>query len=250
MSTIKADPTDQQRLLDLQAVDTHLAQLLHRRKSLPEHAEVASITAHLDGLSQELIRSGTVVADLELEQAKAESDLEPVRGRLVRNEKRIADGTVVDSKVLSGLVEEVEHLKRRIGTLEDAELDVMQRVEDASTEYVGLTHRQEALEAQLAEVIVERDRRVAEIDAEARIATTERKQVVGGVPADLLAAYDKIRSGRGGVGAAELKHRRCTGCQLELAATDLRRYAAAPDDEVLRCEDCTRILIRTSESGI
>lgn len=250
MSTIKADPTDQWRLLDLQSVDTHLAQLLHRRKSLPQHAQVAALTSELDTASQELIRARTVMSDLELEQAKAESDLEPVRERLARNEKRITEGTVADPKALSGLVDEVEHLKRRIGTLEDAELDVMQRVEDASTVHDEVTGRRTRLETQHTEAVAERDRQVAAIDAEARTTTTERKQVVGGVPADLLATYDKIRSGHGGVGAAELKHRRCTGCQLELNPTDLRRYAAAPADEVLRCEDCSRILIRTSESGI
>ena len=141
------------------------------------------------------------MSDLDLEQAKAESDLEPVRERLARNEKRIADGTVADPKALSGLVEEVEHLKRRIGTLEDAELDVIAaRGGRRAPSTRGLTHRQVGLTAQLAEVIAERDRLVAEIDAEARIATTERKQVAGDVPADLLATYEKIRVGHGGVG--------------------------------------------------
>ena len=49
---------------------------------------------------------------------------------------------------------------------------------------------------------------------------------------------------------AELRARRCTGCQLDINAADLRVYAAAADDEVLRCEECSRILVRTAQSGL
>jgi len=69
------------------------------------------------------------------------------------------------------------------------------------------------------------------------------------VPGDLLALYAKIGASHGGVGAAELRQRRCTGCQLEVNAADLRRFAAAPPSEVLRCEECGRILVRTRASA-
>lgn len=250
VSTIKADPTAQARLLDLQSVDTRLSQLQHRRTSLPEHAQIVTLTAEARALSQDLIAAQTAVSDLDLEQSKAESDLQPVRDRLARNQQRIADGTVADPKALSGLVEEVEHLKRRISTLEDIELDVMQRLEDAGTAQATLTQRSARLGEQLAEVTATRDQQVAAIDSDARETTAERARVADGVPADLLTSYDKIRAGHGGVGAAALTQRRCTGCQLQLNPTDLQRYAAAAADEVLRCEECSRILIRTADSGI
>jgi predicted nucleic acid-binding Zn-ribbon protein len=47
-----------------------------------------------------------------------------------------------------------------------------------------------------------------------------------------------------------IQHKRCSGCQLSIGAADLARMAAAPSDEVLRCEECNRILVRTSESGL
>ena len=50
--------------------------------------------------------------------------------------------------------------------------------------------------------------------------------------------------------AAELSQRRCTGCQLEVNAADLRVFAAAADDDVLRCEECSRILVRTASSSL
>jgi predicted nucleic acid-binding Zn-ribbon protein len=73
---------------------------------------------------------------------------------------------------------------------------------------------------------------------------------VAGVGEDLAALYEKIRTVSSGVAAAELKHRRCDGCRLELGTVDLDRIRRAPEDEVIRCEECRRILVRTAESGL
>ena len=63
-----------------------------------------------------------------------------------------------------------------------------------------------------------------------------------------MALYDKLRVQLGGVGAAALQQRRCSGCQLELTPADRSRILAAPPDEVVRCEECRRILVRVPES--
>jgi predicted nucleic acid-binding Zn-ribbon protein len=47
-----------------------------------------------------------------------------------------------------------------------------------------------------------------------------------------------------------LRARRCEGCRLELNPQELQRIRAAADDEVVRCEECRRILVRTGESGL
>ena len=95
-----------------------------------------------------------------------------------------------------------------------------------------------------------RDQAVAAIDAQITEQRAERQQLAPLIPGDLIALYDKICARHNGVGAAELRRRRCSGCQLEVNAADLSRFAAAPDDEVLRCEECSRILIRTASSGL
>ena len=53
-----------------------------------------------------------------------------------------------------------------------------------------------------------------------------------------------------GTGAAALHQRRCGGCRLELNPVEIQRLRAADADEVLRCEECNRILVRTPESGL
>jgi len=62
--------------------------------------------------------------------------------------------------------------------------------------------------------------------------------------------YEKIRESTGGVGAALLRARRCEGCRLELNPLQIQQIRAAAADEVVRCEECRRILVRTGESGL
>ena len=78
----------------------------------------------------------------------------------------------------------------------------------------------------------------------------QRREAVEGVPADLLALYEKLREQKSGVGAAALRARRCGGCSLELDRSELADIAKQPSDAVTRCEECGRILVRTHESGV
>jgi predicted nucleic acid-binding Zn-ribbon protein len=247
---IKADHGAQLRLLDLQGVDSALARLAHRRRTLPAHAELAGLTAERSALASDLVASDTLVGDLERDQNRAESDLEPVRERLNRNQNRLANGTISDSKALSSMIEEVAHLKKRIGDLEDAELEVMEQLETAVAGREELRGRLAAIDERVDATTGERDRQLAELDAEAAERQQERVELTPLIPSDLLALYAKVGASHGGVGAAELRDGRCTGCQLEINGADLRVFAAAPVNEVLRCEECSRILVRTAQSGL
>ena len=95
-----------------------------------------------------------------------------------------------------------------------------------------------------------RDATLAELDEQAAKAGARRAQIADSIPHDLLDLYDKLRAQHGGVGAAALRQRRCQGCNLTLNTVDLNAMRAAPEDEVLRCEECRRILVRTAESGL
>ena len=249
MRTIRADVTAQLRLLDLQAVDSAIARLSEQRRTLPEQQALDRLAAESAVVTEDLVGAQTRVSDLELDTERAEADVEPLRQRLARNEKRIADGTV-DAKSLGSMVEEVAHLRRRIGDLEDVELEVMEAMEQAQSERDAIQARVDDLAAKITEATAARDAAVAKLVNEAGYQRTERDRLVPEVPADLLALYTRIATSKGGVGAAELRHRRCTGCQLEVNANELRAYATTPPDEVLRCEECGRILVRTAESGL
>ncbi len=190
------------------------------------------------------------VDDLVREQRKADADVEQVKTRRNRDQERMDKGLVTNPKDLAHMQQELVSLARRIGDLEDTELEVMERLELAQADKVRLDARLAEIDDQAAALVASRDKQAGEVTELAATATRERKVTAEGVPADLLALYERIRTQKGGVGAAVLRQRRCSGCSLELTAADLGSIAKAPTDEVLRCEECDRILVRTAESGI
>ncbi|MFT3862007.1 zinc ribbon domain-containing protein [Micropruina sp.] len=247
---MQAAATAQIRLLELQSIDTAIAQLEHRKRSLPELAQIAQRQQLRRRQGEELIAANTAVGDLELEQAKAEADLVPVRDRLERDQRRVNDGTVTDPKQLNALLDEIQHLKRRINDLEDDELEVMERLEAATGVRDQLAADRVAGEGELRALFAARDSQFAELDAELARHRAERDGLTADLPSELVELYDRVRAKSGGTGAAALVQRRCSGCQLQANAADLTRYRSAAPDEVLRCEECNRILVRTAESGL
>jgi uncharacterized protein len=247
---LKADPHAQWRLLDVQDLDARIDRLTHRRRTLPELAEISDLRKRRDDAAADVVVAQTEVDDLSREQRKADADVEQVKTRRARDQRRLDQGQVGSPKELQNLQHEIETLERRISDLEDAELDVMERLENAQSQLDQLQASIGEHDEGLRELEKRRDEALAEIDAEVRDAESEREQIVSGLPADLLKLYERLRASHGGVGAAALVQRRCQGCRLELNAADLREIAAAAEDEVLRCEECQRILVRTGESGI
>jgi uncharacterized protein len=247
---LKADPFAQLKLLDLQQVDASLDQMAHRLRTLPEHARLASLSERRTDVADRYGRLKTEVDDLGRAQRKADADVEQVRDRRTRNRERIDGGLVSDPKQLQAMQHEIQTLDRRISDLEDSELEVMERLEEAQSELDGLGEELARIEAEAADLAVRRDEAATEIATRQTDARAERELIAADIPDNLLALYEKLRAQLGGVGVGALQHRRCGGCQLDVGAADLARMAAAPSDEVLRCEECNRILVRTAESGI
>jgi predicted nucleic acid-binding Zn-ribbon protein len=249
LDVVTAAPQDQWRLLDVQAHDTRLAQLAHRRGNLPEHAEVARLSQRRRALADDIVVASTLASDLRRELGKAEADVEQVRARVTRNQARLEAGQG-SAKDLQAMQHELGTLADRQNVLEDAELEVMERLEGAEARLGELEEQARGVDAELDEVAQRRDAELTRIDAEVGGEQNARAGAAAGVPGELLALYEKIRDASGGVGAARLYQRRCEGCRLELTPIDIGRFRAAGEDAVLRCEECGRILVRTPDSGL
>ena len=246
---MKASPQIQLRLLELADLDAELARLDHRRRGLPEVDELAALETRAVGLKDALVATETELGDLSREQTRAERDVEQVRTRIDRDRTRLDAGQVSAARELASLQSEIENLHRRQGDLEEVVLELMERRETLESQQDELTTGRDNLGGEMAEVAARRDAAFSEIDEQTAKASDQRASVAAEVPADLLALYDQIRKAKG-VGAAMLRAGRCEGCHLNVDAADLKAIRAADPDEVVRCEECRRILIRTPESGL
>jgi predicted nucleic acid-binding Zn-ribbon protein len=238
------------RLLDIQSLDSRLDQLAHRRKNLPELAELARVDARLTELSRLIVAAETRESDIRREQARAENDVDQVRARAERDQQRLDAGRVASPRELESLQSEIASLARRQADLEDTVLEIMERHEAAQKHVADLATERDELSAARDDLAQRRDAEFAVLDADIAAATAERAAAVAAVPAAVIELYEKLRRQMDGVGAAALSQRRCEGCRLELNTTEINRIRDAPPDEVLRCEECRRILVRTPKSGL
>jgi len=211
---------------------------------------IGELIETIDKLDGRRVEAETTVSDLTRDQKKADGEVELVKSRRARDEERMNSGQITNPKDLESMQREIVALDRRIGTLEEEELEVMEALEVAQSGLDVFRAELDEEKARLAEAEATRDKAVAELDGKAVDAAAERDVLAGKVPDDLLSLYDKVRAHNGGLGAAALRQRRCEGCRLELNGADLREISAKADDEVLRCPECDRILVRTLESGL
>ena len=159
-------------------------------------------------------------------------------------------GLVNNPKDLERMQHELVSLERRITSLEDEELEVMERLEEAQQALDSLLEQLRAADERLVSLGEARDRQVLEIEEELTKVKADRDPAAADIPAEMLALYDRLRQSKGGVGAAALRARQCGGCRLSLDNAELAVIRKAPSDEVIRCEECQRILVRTDESGL
>ena len=209
---------------------------------------VAELEATAKAVDDDITRAAVEVSDLEAEQRKADADVDLVRQRSEKDRALLE--TINDAKQLSNLQHELESLARRQSELEDVELEVMERLDAAQKAHAALLAQRDTLAGVLDAARTARDNALADLADEEQVAATARAAAAQGVPADLLALYDKLRADNGGIGAAALHRGRCEGCRIELTPVDLGRIREAPPAEVIRCEECRRILVRTAESGL
>jgi predicted nucleic acid-binding Zn-ribbon protein len=246
---VKADHFEQQKLLDLAAEDVALTQLAHRGRTLPEVAAVEAAEEAERTFSGDVVRAETEVRDLGREVKRLESDVDTVRQREAKDQ-RLLDSGAVSPKELTNLQHELGSLKRRQSDLEDQELELMERLEEAEKALATAQSGLEQARADRERAAQLRDDALADIaDGTTRHQAT-RNEVAAGISAPLLTLYDRIRTQTGSTGAAMLKARQCQGCRLELYGNELSTVRNADPHEVVRCENCGRILVRTSESGL
>lgn len=242
---MKADPSAQRRLLDLAAVDAELSRAEHRRRTMPEQTAVEEAERTLRAAQDAVVVAQTALSDLDRDVAKLDREVEQVRTREVRDQQLLANGSV-SAKQASDLQHELQSLERRRAVLEEEQLEVMERQEAAGVDLKHETEAHDAARTALADAIERRDGVLGDIGTTEARRAEDRTALLQELPEDLVALYDKLRA-RGGAGAGELVGNRCGACRLEMDRNELREIQGAAPDDVVRCENCGAIVVRTGK---
>ncbi len=228
----------------MQEHDTAIDRLQHRRRTLPERAELVGVEEALARLGEARAEAVERRDDVARRQRRLEDDLASTEAKITEIERRMYSGVVSAPRELQAMQADVESLRRRRSTLEDGILDAMAEREPLDEHVSGLEQERSRLGeegARLRAAIAEGE---AAIDAELALEEGRRAEAAEGLPGDLATRYEALRARLDGIGAAPLVGGRCGGCHLSLPATEVDRIRREPPDALITCDQCGRILVR------
>ncbi|AUI63721.1 zinc ribbon domain-containing protein [Amycolatopsis sp. BJA-103] len=245
---MKADPAVQRQLLELAKVDAELSRTAHRRRTLPEIAEIDAGEKTVRDRRDALVSVQTAASDLDREIARQEKEIESVRARGDRDRKLLESGSVA-AKQMTDIEHELNSLNRRQSALEDDLLELMERREALDLDAQRTSAEVAKAENEVAEAVRRRDENFTDFDTTKARRDEDRAKLLPRFPEDLLKLYERVRAHKG-IGASLLRARRCGACQLDIDRREIAEIKAAPEDNVIQCENCGAILVRTLESGL
>jgi predicted nucleic acid-binding Zn-ribbon protein len=240
---VEASLEQQHKLLDLQAHDSAIDRLNHRREHLPEHAELAELDTALAAIDQLTAERQGSLATVRREHDRLENEIDMITRKAASEEERAASGRVTSPKELTAIQEEVAALRRRQSTLEDDLLERMEARETLERELAELASRREGVAGEQVKATQARDAALADIDRELEVEAGARAALAPTVDEPLLGLYDQVRRRQDGVAAAALVGNTCQGCRVTISPVELNAVRKLPAEEIKRCENCRRILV-------
>ena len=240
---MQASVAQQSLILELQSIDNEIMQANTKLKSLPEIEQLLHIDKRITTATDELAVVKSEADQIALELRRGEVDVETVTDRIKKDEARLASGNATP-KELEQLQHEVGTLKKRQESLEEIELEIMIRSDAITSRSNTLTTDLASLQTLKDEIAGRLKTATDEINKVIADKNTARNLVANQIEKPLLELYEKIRGNGGGVGAAALVGNKCNGCNLAINAVEMDRIKSLAKDELLRCEECRRILVR------
>jgi predicted nucleic acid-binding Zn-ribbon protein len=231
-------------LLIVQGHDTRADQLAHRLETLPVRAQLAAIHEQVAGVDQQLAAVDERRGELSRSQQRLEDEIASLNERANQAEKQLYSGSVSNPRELQALQDDVASIRRRIGQIEDDELEIMELTEPVDAERARLQAERDRLDADIARLTGEQAEAEAEIHQELESVRSQRAEAAAQVPEDLWPEYDALRSQLGGIAVARLVGTTCQGCHLGLSAVEVDRIRKLSPDVPVHCEECGRLLVR------
>jgi predicted nucleic acid-binding Zn-ribbon protein len=182
--------------------------------------------------------------EIEQGQRRIEDEVATIDAKSAAENKKLNSGSITAPREIQALSDEIDALGRRKRALEDNEIELMEKGEPLGVDVARLEQEQATTEAEVTRLLDAIAGEETSIDEQLAGLEGERARAAEGLPDDLLARYERLRTKLGGIAVARLDGDRCLGCHVSLPAVEVDVIRHAPADAVVTHEDCGRILVR------
>ena len=226
-----------QLLINLQAIDTRIGALEADAARLPK--EIAAIHAAVEESRTQVEQTKTRLDAARKDQRAKEKDLEVVQVKRAKNEARLYE--VKTNKEYSAVLIEIEEIKQEKARMEEEVLLLMESQERLTGDIREAEARFKQRESQgrSEEATLKEQLRGVETDLAA--VRTERRELAGKLPANILADYERILRARAGLALVPVaKPNFCGACRMTITPQRLQELRA--QSSLIPCESCGRYL--------
>lgn len=229
------------RILELQELDSALDRLEARRHQLEEGEELAAARAVMEDAESRLGEIRLALDAVQVEQRRLEHEVDTLDQKAAADEKRLYDGSIANTKELEALQHEIANIRERKSRTEDELLDRMERREELEARAVQAEEEVAGTRARLESVGGDAARELDEVVATLAETRSARDALAPELAEELLELYEDLRGQKKGVGAAAIVDGVCQACHEKLSALELDHLKHT--DGVKRCEYCRRIVV-------
>lgn len=237
---MKIETSQLQTLLTLQTKVVELRKLKAQIAEILEGKQIEEIRERLLSLSAQASQMLSAHEELQRDLKRAENDLNLVVARVEQDQTRLTQAT--DTKVVSGIQHELESLAKRRSELEDAQLELMERVEVSAEAQQAISAQRLQLQSDLetATEVAKQDLDGTRLEHDSL--STEIESLRSEVDPELLELFEKLATRATAVGV--LRGSTCGACNMNLTSTALGQIGAVAADELARCPECSAIMVR------
>jgi len=170
---------------------------------------------------------------------ESDHEREAHRSRLRTREKELMSGRIRSPSELLQMSDEVKHMKERFAEEEDAEMKLMEdadaaeeAVREATSDLERARKQSAAEEPEIRSELQTWTTELAEVES-------ERDAVWEQIPPAAQAAYSRMRTKPA---VAQVINNQCSACHVTVTSSGMQKLRGG--DELVHCENCSRILVR------
>ena len=231
-------------LLKVQAHDTAIEQLRHRRSSLSEREQLTDLAAQRAGIDVELTTLAAERDELARDQRRLEDKVAMVEAKVDAEQAKLYGGSVTSPKEAQALQDEIDSLKRHQGTLEDRILVLMEAIEPLTGSIDGFESTIAGIDERRTEVQSSLDSQESELDEGLGTEEQQRAEAAAALSPDLLGRYEAARGAFGPSTVVEFDGKNCVGCPLSMPAVEIDRVKKSEPGTLVDCQECGRLVVR------
>lgn len=233
-------------LLEVQDVDLARDRLVERRRDLPERASLEqgrTRAADLDGTHAEIVARREALSRAEHGLG---AEVAALAAKAKEVEDRLYSGSIRAPKELAAQQQELRLLRERQSQLEVQELELLEQIEDAEGEMAANRAARAEADREIESLAAAIRAAEEQIDAELARLESQRDARLPSLPAAVRAEYERLRQRERlrGRAAAALADGVCGGCRVKLPVLEYSKMKAQPEDALICCVACGRLLVR------